>query len=109
MLRFGTIRKGHKGDLHIERGLTFDDFVHCCIKLRQAIDLWNYMKDQAAGAASSSLNMNNSFGTGMKYGAAGYGRRTPSPVPGYSNYGKSPSTAAFTLDDVSVLLLLDGV
>ena len=102
MLRYGTITKGHKGDLHIERGLTFDDFVHCCIKLKQAIEFWTYQnQEQTKSSSSSHFTPGSSY---MKYGVAGYGTQTrgsPSPVPGYSNYGKSPLTTSFTLDEVS--------
>jgi calpain-1 catalytic subunit len=38
-LRYGMISKGRND--RVERSLSFDGFIHCCLKLRHAIDSWN--------------------------------------------------------------------
>lgn len=38
-LRYGAILK--RKDSKIERSLSFDGFIHCCLKLKHAIDSWN--------------------------------------------------------------------
>lgn len=48
ILRYGHVTSGKKGDLRVERSLTFDAFILCCIKLKHCIDLWSAeMSEQA--------------------------------------------------------------
>ena len=48
ILRYGHVTSGKKGDLRIERSLTFDAFILCCIKLKHCIDLWSAESTQQA-------------------------------------------------------------
>lgn len=74
VLRYGSIIS-KTSETHVERSLSFDDFIHCCIKLKISIETWN----QQAAAASQQT----------KYGFGGYGTRT-----------RSGPDVSFTLDEV---------
>lgn len=127
VLRYGKMAKSSDG--RPERVLSFDDFVHCCIKLKFAIEIWNQHKK--ASDASGSGGQGGGLGSlfpggagnllstlgglsgmsgmsglgGMKYGAPGYG---PS-FPGFMSNGPMSSSrsgvsvgqpaASFSLDE----------
>ncbi|RWS11444.1 calpain-B-like isoform X4 [Dinothrombium tinctorium] len=39
--RYGTITSGKKGEIKVERSMSFDAFICSCIKLKHSIDVWN--------------------------------------------------------------------
>lgn len=62
VLRYGNLSSGKRGDIRKERALSFDAFVHCCIKLKWCIETWNSQTSlspdnrPAAAAAPFTLN-----------------------------------------------------
>lgn len=84
VFRYGIYVGGSKKKEHKERALTFDDFIHAAIKLKNCIDTWN---DKSKGLKSFSMY----------------------PTLPTSNYSSSRTSflgqkqASFTLDEVSCL------
>lgn len=48
ILRYGQVTSGKKDGLRVERSLSFDAFILCCIKLKHFIDLWSVEQGQQA-------------------------------------------------------------
>jgi len=58
ILRYGTVTAGKKGDSRIERSLTFDAFILCCIKLKHIIDIWSTeISQQAIDSNNEEIKM----------------------------------------------------
>jgi hypothetical protein len=80
VLRYGKCTRGEKGEIiNVERVLSFDDFVHCCIKLKCSIDSWNAMSKIKAPAPEFP-------------GFRGFGRRN-------SNVTRPEPETSFTLNE----------
>lgn len=79
VLRYGSVISG-KNSTHVERSLTFDDFLHCCIKLKHSIETF---KQQTAAASPTSASM---------YGGSGYGQPAKTATA---------TATSFTIDEVS--------
>lgn len=48
ILRYGQVTTGKKEGFRVERSLSFDAFILCCIKLKHFIDLWSAEMSQQA-------------------------------------------------------------
>ncbi|KAI1295389.1 Calpain-A [Halotydeus destructor] len=89
VLRFGKVIGGNKGDIKVERALTLNDFVHCCIKLKYSILTWT------SHAKAAKPNM------GSMYGFPGYGGLGGVSLSrrGSKAIGLGGPSATFTLDE----------